>query len=82
LEAKQSSKTIIMETHTTEVFDDVEVPDFGLPCYVWRWTLSLGYSYTIPLSFMEVLGLKYQHEILDTTAHSIGFAVKYIESVK
>jgi hypothetical protein len=28
LEAKQSSKTIIMETHTTEVFDDVEVPDF------------------------------------------------------
>jgi hypothetical protein len=31
---------------------------------------------------MEVLGLKYQHEIQDTTAHSIGFAVKYIESVK
>jgi hypothetical protein len=31
---------------------------------------------------MEMLGLKYQREIADATAHAIGFAVKYLKTVK
>lgn len=71
-----------METHTTVAFDVVKVPVFGLPCYAWRWTLSLAFDNTLPLSFMEKLGLKYQREIADATARTIGLAVKYLKTVK
>ncbi|MCP9764209.1 S41 family peptidase [Lacihabitans soyangensis] len=82
LEAKQSSKTIIMGTNTKGAFDYTEVRDWGLPCYAWRLALPLGYSYRLPLTPLEGVGIKPDVRIPDTEADWVGFAVKYLSTVK
>lgn len=82
LEAKQSSKTIIMGTNTKGAFDYTEVRDWGLPCYAWRLALPLGYSYRLPLTPLEGVGIKPDVKIPDTEADWVGFAVKYLNTIK
>jgi hypothetical protein len=82
LEAKQSSKTIIMGTNTKGAFDYTEVRDWGLPCYAWRLALPLGYSYRLPLNPLEGIGLKPDVKIPDAEVDWVGFAVKYLNATK
>ncbi len=82
LEARQSSKTIIMGTNTKGAFDYTEVRDWGLPCYAWRLALPLGYSYRLPLTPLEGIGIKPDVRIPDSEADWIGFAVKYLNTLK
>ena len=82
LEAKQSSKTILMGTNTKGAFDYTEVRDWGLPCYAWRLALPLGYSYRLPTSPMEGIGLKPDVRIPESEVDWVGFAVKYLNSLK
>jgi hypothetical protein len=82
LEAKQSSKTILMGTNTKGAFDYTEVRDWGLPCYAWRLALPLGYSYRLPLTPLEGVGIKPDVKIPEGEADWVGFAVKYLSTVK
>jgi hypothetical protein len=82
LEAKQSSKTILMGTNTKGAFDYTEVRDWGLPCYAWRLALPLGYSYRLPLTPLEGVGIKPDVRIPDTEVDWVGFAVKYLNTLK
>jgi hypothetical protein len=82
LEAKQSSKTILMGTNTKGAFDYTEVRDWGLPCYAWRLALPLGYSYRLPLTPLEGIGIKPDVRIPDTEVDWVGFAVKYLNTLK
>ncbi|MCP9770684.1 hypothetical protein EGI22_22490 [Lacihabitans sp. LS3-19] len=82
LEAKQSSKTILMGTNTKGAFDYTEVRDWGLPCYAWRLALPLGMSYRLPTNPLENVGIKPDVKIPDTEADWVGFAVKYLNMLK
>ena len=82
LEAKQSSKTILMGTNTKGTADYTEVRDWGLPCFAWRLALPLGYSYRLPLNPLEGIGIKPDVKVPDSEVDWVNFAVKYLNTQK
>lgn len=78
LEAKQSTKTIIMGTNTKGFADYTEVRDWGLQCYGWRLAFALGLSYRLPLNPIENIGIKPDVQVPAETVDWVSFAIKYL----
>jgi Peptidase family S41 len=58
LEAKQSSKVILMGSQSKGAFDYTETRDWSLPCYGWRLGVPIGLSARLPLQPLENVGIK------------------------
>ncbi|MGR3811467.1 S41 family peptidase [Jiulongibacter sp. NS-SX5] len=76
LEAKQSSKTIIMGTRTKGLADYIEVRDWGLPAYGWR--LALGMAKSMRGKDIDNKGIKPDVKVPSNEVDWVSFAADYL----
>ncbi|MGL4631306.1 MAG: S41 family peptidase [Leadbetterella sp.] len=81
LEAKQSSRVIIMGKRTKGACDFTEVRDWSLPCYNFRIALPMGYCARLPEKPMENIGINPDVVIPDTEVDWVGFTQRYLNSL-
>jgi Peptidase family S41 len=78
LEAKQSSKVILMGTQTKGAFDYTETRDWSLPCYSWRLGVPIGISPRLPEKPLENVGIKPDVIIPDGEIDWVKYATQYL----
>jgi Peptidase family S41 len=78
LEAKQSSKVILMGTQSKGAFDYTETRDWSLPCYGWRLGVPIGLSARLPLQPLENVGIKPDVSIPTSELDWVKYATQYL----
>ncbi len=76
LEAKQSSKTIIMGTRTKGLADYIEVRDWGLPAFSWR--LAMGMAKSSRDKELDNKGIKPDVKVPKKEVDWVSYAAEYL----
>ncbi len=78
LEAKQSSKTIVIGQKTKGLADYIEVRDWGLPHFGWRLAFGIAKSSRLPDNPIDNKGITPDVKVPKREADWVGFTQKYL----
>lgn len=78
LEAKQSSKTVVIGERTKGLADYIEVRDWGLPKYGWRLAFGLAKSHWVDKKPIDNKGISPDVKVPKKEADWVKYATNYL----